>query len=88
MQVHRDKTFANQSFQLEEASFINCQLRDCDLFYSGGDYDWQETRFVNCRFHWRGPAKGTVILLQTIGALRPAQMPPVSLAPVLPHKAS
>jgi hypothetical protein len=86
MHVHKDKTFNNQTFELEEVSFINCTLRDCDLFYSGGDSDWQGTNFVNCRFHWRGPAKNTVLLLQTIGALRPSQLPPVSLAPPPPEK--
>jgi hypothetical protein len=87
MHVHRDKTFNNQSFEVEEVSFINCQLRDCDLFYSGGDFDWQETNFVNCRFHWRGAAKSTVTLLQLIGALRPS-MPPVNFAPGQTPKAN
>jgi hypothetical protein len=80
MHVHRDKTFSSQSFELEDISFINCQLKDCDLFYSGGDFDFQECRFESCRFHWRGHAKNTVSLLQSIGALRP-QMLPVSVAP-------
>ena len=69
MRVHRDKTFTNQEFTAEEVAFINCQLRDCDLFFSGGDFDWQGTNFVNCRFHFRGPAKNTIALCQQIGMI-------------------
>jgi hypothetical protein len=72
MQTYRDKTLCNQTIELEEVAFVNCQVRDCDVFYSGGDFDWQASNFVNCRFHFRGPAKNAVALLQSIGLLRPA----------------
>jgi hypothetical protein len=75
VQVYRGKTLTNASFRLEEASFIDCQLKDCDLFFSGGDFDWQGTSFDNCRFHWLGPAKSTWLLLQTIGLVKQQQPP-------------
>jgi hypothetical protein len=51
-------------------------LRDCDLFYSGGDVQWEQAQFENCRWHFRGPALRTMQLLQMIGLLKPNQVPP------------
>jgi hypothetical protein len=75
MHVHRDKTFTNQTFHLDEVSLLNCTLRDCDLFYSGGDFDVQACRFEACRFHFRGLAKNTVALCQMTGMMPTPQMP-------------
>ena len=75
MITHRDKSFTNQMFILEDTAFIRCQLKDCDLFYAGGDFDFQECRFEACRFHWRETAKNTIMLLQSIGAHRPQLLP-------------
>ncbi len=88
MRVHKDKAFSNQSFELEGVCFMGCTLKECDLFYSGGEFGWQQSSFVNCRFHWRGEAKNTVALLQSIGALRPSQLPAVSLAAAQPPGAN
>ena len=70
MQTYKRQTLEGKSLVLEEVAFIECVLRDCDLFYSGGDFEWQNTTFENCRFHWRGPAKNTFSLFQTFGLLR------------------
>lgn len=80
VRTYRDKTVTNAEFVLEEVSFINCTVRDCDLFYSGGDFDWQGGRFENCRLHWRGAAKNTVALLQAMGALPIPGAIPVHMA--------
>ncbi len=79
MDTYRNQVFQDRSFILEEASFVGCTLKNCDLYYSGGDFDWVESRFEACRFHWRGPAKNTVALLQAMGALQ--QQMPQSLMP-------
>jgi hypothetical protein len=82
MRVYRDKTLTNQEFNLEEVAFINCIVRDCDLFYSGGDFDWQGGQFQNCRFHFRGPAKNTLLLFQMTGMVPMQQIPvPVAATP-------
>ena len=83
METFRDQKFAGRSFIVDEVVFINCQLKDCDLYYSGGDFDWANAAFDGCRFHWRGAAKGTVDLLRLIGALKeqsqaPGQIPPTT----------
>jgi hypothetical protein len=68
-------------------SFINCQVRDCDLFYSGGDFDWQGGQFQNCRFHFRGPAKNMLTLCQIIGMIPTSQtqLPPTNVTPPKPN---
>jgi hypothetical protein len=82
METYRNQNLQGKSFVLEEVAFVNCQLHDCDLYYSGGDFDWFGTNFEACRFHWKGPAKNTVTLLQAMGALKPPQMPPQSSMPM------
>lgn len=83
MRVYEDKHLSDQSFVLEEVVFIRCRLKNCDLFYSGGDFEWVETQFENCRFRWRGPAKNTLAMLHGFGWLKPPtqgqpQIPPTA----------
>ena len=81
IKVFEDKTISDQSFILDEVVFVRCRLKNCDLFYSGGDTEWVNTNFDNCRFHWRGPAKNMFALLQNMGILPqqpPAPAPPTS----------
>ena len=64
-----------RAFVLEETYFVNCALRECDLFYSGGDSQWMNTTFDNCSFHWLGSAKNTMRLLGLLGMLKEAKKP-------------
>ncbi len=80
METYRNQNFRGKSLVLEEVAFVNCTLTDCDLYYSGGDFDWVDTRFEGCRFHWRGPAKNMFALSQTLGMIQ-AQIPPQGLIP-------
>jgi hypothetical protein len=73
------QTLENKSFVVEESSFISCVLKNCHLYYSGGDFDWVSSQFMNCHWHFRGPALKTVQLEQTLGMLQfPAQPVPSS----------
>ncbi len=77
MKIYKDKTMSEQTFVLEESVFIECTLRNCDLFYSGGDFEFVNLKMDNCRFHWREAAKSSLLLFQTIGMLREqSQLPP------------
>jgi hypothetical protein len=78
METYRNQNFQGKSFILEDVVFVKCKLIDCDLYYSGGDSEWVETHFENCRFHWRGPAKNTLALLQGMG-MTPTPIPPKNL---------
>jgi hypothetical protein len=76
MRIYEDKSLSDQSFVLEESVFMRCTLKNCDLFYSGGDFEFVELKLDNCRFHFRGPAKNTQMLCLTLGMLRdPSQLP-------------
>jgi hypothetical protein len=74
METYRNQSLQTKSFILEEVAFIDCVLNNCDLYYSGGEFDWANTTFENCRFHWRGAAKNTLALLQLTGMM-PAPVP-------------
>lgn len=77
MKVYKDKTMSEQTFVLEEATFYDCTLKDCDLFYSGGDFEMVSVKLDNCRIHFRGAAKNTQLLMMTAGMLKnQLQLPP------------
>lgn len=80
METFRNENFQGKSFHLDDVVFMNCKLTDCDLYYSGGDFEWVNSNFENCRFHWRGAAKNTLALAQTVGILK-TPTPPVNLVP-------
>lgn len=76
IKAYRDKSISNESFVLEEAAFFNCTLKNCDLFYSGGDFQVQETKLDGCRVHFRGAALRTQQMLLSMGMLKaPLQLP-------------
>jgi hypothetical protein len=77
VKVHQDKSYHDESFTIDECVFVRCTLKNCDFFYSGGDTEWVETKFENCRFHWRGAAKNTFALLQVLGLIQ--QQPPSAI---------
>ena len=77
MQSFKGQHFTGRVFDLDETVFFQCKLTDCDLYYSGGDFEWTETLFENCRWHWRGPAKNTMFLLQLIGLLQVQAIPAI-----------
>jgi hypothetical protein len=76
---YEGQTFTKKVFQLEECWFVNCVLRECYVFYSGGSYLWENTTFENCQWKFQGPAAQTVNLLALIGLLKPGQAPPPTL---------
>jgi hypothetical protein len=75
MTKYEGKTLTKAVFVVEECCFINCELKDCDLFYGGGDFELLNVKIDNCRWHFRGQALKTIQLQQTIGMLQPVQLP-------------
>jgi hypothetical protein len=76
IETFKNENFHGKSFHLDDVVFINCQLTECDIYYSGGDFEWVSSNFVDCRFHWRGSAKNTLALAQAIGMLTSVTSPP------------
>jgi hypothetical protein len=69
MKIYKDKVMSEQTFVLEESAFVDCTLKNCDVFYSGGDFEFVNLKLDNTRFHFRGAAKQTQILFQTLGMI-------------------
>jgi hypothetical protein len=52
---------------LTASCFLNCSFEDCLLCYGGERCEWENTRFVSCRFLLDAPANNTVQALQGLG---------------------
>jgi hypothetical protein len=75
MKVYKNRTISKEPIVLEEVCLIDCTLTDCDVFYSGGDADYQNLKLDNSRFHFRGAAQKTVQTLASFGMLKMQPMP-------------
>jgi hypothetical protein len=80
VKIHRDKSISEETFVLEDHVFIDCTLKNCDLFYSGGDVEFVNLKLDNCRFHFRGAAKNTQMLMFGFGMLRPPSEVPLQVS--------
>jgi hypothetical protein len=75
---YENQTFKQKVFVLEECWFVNCVLRECTLFYSGGTYDWENTNVEpSCQWKFHGPARMTFELFRLIGLITAQPAPPV-----------
>jgi len=72
---YEGKTFTKQSFVVEDSCFVNCVLKECDLFYSGGDSELVGCQLEACQWHFRGPAQKTMQTMQMMGMLKLPQIP-------------
>jgi len=75
---YEGRTFTRQTFQLEECWFVNCVLKECTIFYSGGSYEMENARFDNCQWKFQNEAQRTMTLLTMIGLIKVQQIPPQS----------
>lgn len=71
MQTVENQTLAGGTITLDDKHYVNCQLRNCRLVYSGGDFVLTETKIENCQVTLAGAAQRTVGLLAVMGALKP-----------------
>jgi hypothetical protein len=87
MKIYKNTTITKEAIVLEEVCLIDCTLKDCDVFYSGGDADYQNLKLDNTRFHFRGEAQKTVQTLASFGMLK-TQLMPVSFQAASAAKAN
>lgn len=78
---YQNQSFINETFQLEECWFVNCVLKNCTIFFSGGSYEMEQTSFENCQYKFQNEAQRTCQLLGQIGALPPPQAIPQRTQP-------
>jgi len=78
---YETQTFTKKVFVVEECWFINCALIECDLFYSGGTYQYENTTFQNCNWKLTGPAFQTFQLLSLIGLIPKPGTAPIKSPP-------
>ena len=75
MKKYESQTLTKEVLVLEDVCLINCTLKDCDVFYSGGDCDYVNLKFENTRWHFRGAAQKTMQLLGSFGMLKMQPIP-------------
>lgn len=76
MTKYENTKISKQTLVLEECVFVNCVISDCDIFYDGGDFLWQKTRFEgDCRWYFRDAAARSQNLFRILGLLKAEQKP-------------
>jgi hypothetical protein len=66
---YEGKTIVGQIFRVEECWFVNCTLKQCVLYYSGGSFEFENVKWDNCQWKFQGAAQQTVAVLSMIGLL-------------------
>ena len=85
MQPVENKSASGETVVLDDKVFLNCTFTRCRLIFGGGDFQWENTHFIDCQIQFAGPADRTVNFLrafnlkpETIG--RPSA-PPAPMTP-------
>lgn len=67
--------FKNQTFTddvtLDYNEFIDCEIKNCVVYYHGGKYSLVRTKLNNVRFGLSGSANDTLSFLRLIKAANP-----------------
>jgi hypothetical protein len=62
-------TLTKKVIVLEETWLVNCVLRECVIFYSGGPFDVVNATFDRCEWKFQGSAQLTFSLMSMIGLI-------------------
>ncbi len=73
-------TLTQKVIVLEETWLVNCVLRECVIFYSGGPFDIVNATFDRCEWKFQGPAQLTYSLMSMFGML-PKPQPVIPMNP-------
>ena len=75
MRVLKGQTIENDAVDMDDTYLVNCTLKNCELFYSGKEFAWKNTKFDNCPVRLLGAARNTQSLLKSLGLLKKAPSP-------------
>ncbi len=67
MEAITDQTFDDVTVEFDDKNFTRCKLRNCEIFYYGGQFRWNESQATNCRITLFGNAADTAVFLQVFG---------------------
>ena len=60
------ETLNKSKLSLDNHVYKNCSIDDCDIYYSGGQYELIDTHVTNSRLILNHPAKGIYAAIQII----------------------
>lgn len=67
--------FVNQTFTtditLDYNEFVDCEIKDCVVFFHGGEFSLVRTKLTNVRFGLGGAANTTLNFLRLVRATNP-----------------
>ena len=69
MDTIQSQVIRNECIAVDDKAFVDCELIDCLIEYSGGSIVFERTVLSGCRFVFFGPARGTVHFLQGVGLI-------------------
>ena len=58
------QTFSKAQLSLDNHVYKNCAIDDCDVYFSGGQYELIDTHITNSRLILNHPAKGMYNAIQ------------------------
>jgi len=75
---YEGQTLTGRVIRLEECWLVNCVLRQCTIFYSGGSYEFENTTFENCEWKFQDEAQRVFVLFTQMGLISAKQAPPAA----------
>ena len=82
MTKYEGMTLTKKVIVLEETWLVNCMLRECVIFYSGGPFDVVNATFDRCEWKFQGSAQQTFTLMTMIGLIpQPQATIPLQVSP-------
>ncbi|HMK31057.1 MAG TPA: hypothetical protein VK473_15350 [Terriglobales bacterium] len=84
METIQNRSESGTLIHIDNKFFLSCQFTRCELIYTGGDFAWRNTSFVECKLTFDGPAGRTVNFLRAFNLLK-EQLAGEAAPPAVPH---
>lgn len=70
LDIVKDQNEKDKTIVIDGRMFDNCVFTNCTLVYSGGDYGWVNTKFIECKVSFFGPAVRVLEVAGYFGMLK------------------